>query len=142
MMTTLLLAVVFLFGINNPTQKIEDERVLVADVLYWTGPEGNLGIEISGKFQSEQGLKDVLSLSTEIGLLKDRKYPFNVKTWTLRDVLVSANFNANGSVATWQVSGPRPLLESYLDGLKRVYEDKSMFYDFGYRFIDFKVSTD
>jgi hypothetical protein len=55
---------------------------------------------------------------------------------------VSADFNGAGSVATWQVSGPKPLLLAYLESLKSQYEDNSLFYDFGYRFINFKPSTD
>jgi hypothetical protein len=141
MTPAVLVAFLFLFVLGNPTQK-PTQHVLVADPYYWTGPEGNLGVEISGKFQSEDGLNDVLSLSNEIGLFRDKKYPFKVKSWRLRDILISVDFNATGSVAKWQVSGPEPLLLGYLDRLKKEYEDKSVFYDFSYRFIDFKPSTD
>jgi len=116
--------------------------VPISDQYYCTGAEGNLGIEIDGKFESEAALITTLALSTEIGLFKDRHYPFNIKTWTLRDILVSVDFNGGGSVAKWQVSGSKPLLLSYLDGLKKKNEDKSLFYDFGYRYINFTPSTD
>lgn len=141
MAPTVLAAFLLLLVLGNPAQK-PTQPVLVADAYYWTGPEGNLGIEISGKFQSEDGLKEVLSLSNEIGLFKDKKYPFNVRSWRLRDILISVDFNANGSVAKWQVSGPEPLLLDYLDRLKKRYEDKSLFYDFSYRFIEFRPSPD
>jgi len=118
------------------------EPVLVADAYYWARPEGNLGLEIAGKFQSDEMLKATLDLSVEIGNYKAKKYPFDEKIWVLRDILVSVDFNGNGSVAHWRVSGPKPLLHRYLEMLKNQYEDKSLFYDFGYRFINFKPSTD
>jgi len=56
----------------------DDKRtVLVADTYYWAGPEGNLGIAITGKFQSEQKLLDTLNPLKEVGSFKDREYPFN-----------------------------------------------------------------
>jgi hypothetical protein len=118
------------------------EFLYISDKYYWAGAEGNLGIEINGKFGSEAALITTLSLSTEIGPFKDRHYPFDERKWTLRDILVSVDFNGGGSVAKWQVSGPKPLLLSYLDGLKKKSEDKSSFYDFGYRFMTFKPSAD
>jgi len=141
MTPAVLVAVLFLFVLGNPTQKAT-RHVLVADPYYWTGPEGNLGIEITGKFQSEEGLKGTLNLSNEIGLFKDRKYPFKLKSWRLRDILISVDLNSVGSVVRWQVSGPKPLLLGYLDRLKKDYDDKSVFYDLSYRFIVFKPSTD
>jgi hypothetical protein len=131
----------FLLSVGSQSQN-KPGQVLVADVYYWTGPEGNLGIEITGKFQSKDQQKDMLNVSKEIGTFKGKKYPFEPTTWTLLDILVSADFNANGSVATWRVSGPKPLLCDYLDRLKRAYEDKSVFYDFRYEFIDFRPSRD
>jgi len=118
------------------------EFVPISDKYYYTGAEGNLGIEIDGKFKSESALITTLALATEIGLFKDRHYPFEVRKWTLRDILVSVDFNGGGSVAKWKVSGPKPLLLSYLDGLTKKSADKSIFYDFGYRLINFKPSTD
>jgi hypothetical protein len=123
-------------------EKKAEKPVLVADAYYWVGPEGNLAVEISGKFQSEDGLRDTLSLTKEIGRFKDRKYPFNEKSWTLRDILISIDFNSGGSVATWRISGPKPLLSDYVETLIGQYESKSLFYDFSYRAIKVKVSTD
>ncbi|HKQ80105.1 MAG TPA: hypothetical protein VJ810_40810 [Blastocatellia bacterium] len=119
-----------------------DDPVHIADRYFYARPEGNLGIEIAGKFQSEEILKATLDLSAEIGVHKAKKYPFDETMWTLRDILVSVDFNANGSVAVWRVSGPKPLLLNYLERLKNQYEDKSLFYDFGHRFINFRPSTD
>ena len=124
------------------SQYEEQSPVLVADTYYWAGPEGNLGMEITAKFQSEQKLEDSLNLLKEIGSFKARKYLFKEEIWHLRDILVSEDFNANGSAAKWRVSGPKPLMLAYIESLKRQYEDKSLFYDFGYRFINFRPSTD
>ena len=142
----LFIAILFLSALSMSAQQtshLEDNSSIpVASGYYWTGPEGNLGLEITGKFQSEQKLEATLSLLKELGSFKDKKYPFNEKTWSLRDILVSVDFNATGSVAKWQVSGPKPLILSYLDSLQRQHQDKSLFYDFGCKVINWKPSTD
>jgi hypothetical protein len=124
------------------TKTPENTRsVIIADQYYWAGPEGNLGIEIVGKFQSEEQLFDTLNLQKMIGTFKAKKHPFNSTNWRLRDILVALDLNGNGNVAKWRVSGPKPLLMDYLEGLKQRYEDKSVFYDFGWTFVDFKPTA-
>jgi hypothetical protein len=138
----ILIAVAFVFlptGYARQTSKAESTVFsFVADQYYWTGPEGNLGIEFVGKFQTEEKLIDTLNLVREIGTFKAKKYPFNPSRWNLRDVLISTDLNASGNVATWRVSGPKPLLLSYLEELKKGCEDKTVFYDFGYTILDIK----
>jgi len=126
---------------QNTTNHESKRLVPVADQFYWTGAEGNLGIEIVGKFETEAALVTSLTLETEIGPFKDSHYPFNMRKWTLRDILVRVDFGG-GTSATWQVSGPKPLLMRYLEALKKGSDDKSVFYDFGYRFVNFKPSSD
>lgn len=110
------------------------KAVPVADQFYaWDCPEGNLGISISAKFNSRQQMEATLNLSKAIGTYQSKK-------WKLSMILVSANFNFNGDSATWEVSGPKPLLMRYLRGLELQYKDNSLFYDFGYFFIDFEPS--
>jgi hypothetical protein len=138
----LILFTLLVLAVQGTSQQRTGHTVLVADPYYWPWSEGNIGIEITGKFQSEQGLLDTLNLTRDVGLFKDKKYPVNPRAWKLRDILISADFNATGSVAKWQVSGPRPLLLSYLASLQEQYESRSTFYDFGYRFIEFRPSTD
>ena len=143
MFVTVILLVSVCPAYAQRTDKLEAKKsVLISDQYYWSAPEGNLGIEVDGKFESEAALITTLALSTEIGVFKDRHYPFNVRKWTLRDILVSVDFNGGGSVAKWRVSGPKPLLLSYLDGLRKKNEDRSVFYDLGYRFVIFKPSND
>jgi|ERR1043165_6285642 len=136
--TSLLVSATNAQNTTNPESK---RLVPVADQFYWTGAEGNLGIEIVGKFETEAALVTSLTLETEIGPFKDSHYPFNVRKWTLRDILVRVDFGG-GTSATWQVSGPKPLLMRYLEALKKGSDDKSVFYDFGYRFVNFKPSSD
>ena len=132
------------FGIYaQETKRKEVERPIeVGDAYFWSGSEGNLGLEINGKFESEEGLRDTLDLSKEIGQFKDKKYPFSSRAWVLRDILVSVDFKGSGAVATWRVSGPKPLMLSYLKSLEILYESRLLFYDFGYRFLVFKPSSD
>ncbi|MFC1594687.1 hypothetical protein ACFL38_05100 [Candidatus Omnitrophota bacterium] len=111
------------------------EPRLVADQLYaWDCPEGNLGIFMVGKFNSREQMEETFSLSREIGEYKGR-------TWKLSDILVSTGFNANGDVANWEVSGPKPLLLSYVRKLEEQHEDDSLLYDFGYWYVNFKPSA-
>src|SRR5678815_5339028 len=121
LLLTSLLLLPFSIHAQKASQPDAENSVLVADPYYWVGPEGNLGLEITGKFQSEESLAYTLNLSKEVGSFKSRHYPFDEKLWHLRDILVSVNFNATGSVATWQVSGPKPLLLAYLESLKKRY---------------------
>jgi hypothetical protein len=140
-----LIAVVFLAMSTSKAQQSRipnNEIVLpVADQYYWAGPEGNLGIELIAKFQSEEKLTDILNLHKEVGTFKAKKYPFNTTRWDLRDILISADLNGSGSVAIWRVSGPKPLLLGYLEDLKKGYEDRTVFYDFGYVVLDFKPAA-
>ena len=118
------------------------EALIVADQFYWAGLEGNLAAEVIGKFQSEEKLAETLSLQKEIGVFKAKRDPFNLRIWKLRDVLLRLDFNANGNVATWRVSGPKPLILSYVNDLRERYEDKTVFYDFSYRLLDARPTAD
>jgi hypothetical protein len=145
MKPAVLVAIVFLALFTSKAQQSRtpnNEIVLtVADQYFWTGPEGNLGIEFIGKFQSEEKLTDILNLLKEVGTFKAKKYPFNPTRWNLRDILISVDLNGGGSVAIWRVSGAKPLLLRYLEDLKKGYEDRTVFYDFGYVILDFKPTA-
>jgi len=112
----------------------KEDLLIVADQKYYWGPEANAGVSIFGKFNSSKLMNETLNLSKEIGLFKSKK-------WTLSDILVSMDLNANGDVASWIVSGPKPLLLSYLKELKNRYQDKTLFYDFSYTFIECKPTA-
>ena len=116
---------------NGSVSAGQHDVVLVADQFYWAGPEGNSGLEIVGKFKTEEILKQTFDLTKEVG-------EFNGKVWTLRQILLSVDFNATGNVATWKVCGPKPLVSNYLEALKK---DGSLFYDFGATPITLKAST-
>lgn len=77
------------------------DTVVVADQLYWWEKEGNLGVSVGGKFNSAEQMAQTLYPLKEIGVFRSRK-------WKLHEILVSVDFNANGNVATWLVSGPKP----------------------------------
>jgi hypothetical protein len=136
----LLLVSLAAYAQESSSSKLGDP-VLIADAYFWTGPEGNLGVEITGKFQSEEKLKNTLNLDGKVGRFKSKKFPFDDRNWVLRDVLVTVDLNAQGPVAIWRVCGPKPLIASYLEGLKKRHEDKSLFSDFGYKPVNFKPST-
>lgn len=125
---------VFANRIREPSNHNDKDLLIVADQKYYWGPEGNAGVSIFGKFNSSKQMKETLDLSKEIGRFKSKK-------WTLSDVLISMDLNANGDVASWIVSGPKPLLLGYLKELKNRYQDKTLFYDFSYTFIECKPTA-
>ncbi len=108
--------------------------VIVADRFYWSGPQGNLGLSLVGKFIDPEKMIETFELSKVLSV-------FSGKQWTLRDILVSVDFNANGTTASWKVSGPRPVLEQYLAVLKADYQNKSLLYDFGFSEVNFKPTA-
>ena len=111
--------------------QVTNPPVLVADRLYWFGSDGeeNLAYHICAKFYTQSQLTDVLRLDTIIGKYADR-------SWTLADILVQVDLNANGNVASWMVSGPVPLILVYMDNLQQLYENSELMYDFYVREIN------
>jgi len=97
---------------------------LVADRLYWFGSDGevNQAYRITAKFNSQSDLADVLRLNAVIG-------EFAGRSWTLADILVQVDLNANGYVASWMISGPEPLISSYIGELQQLYENGELMYD-------------
>jgi len=109
---------------------------LVADQLYWFGSDGeeNLAYQIVAKFYSQSQLADVLRLDTTVG-------EYSGRSWTLADILVEVDLNANGDVASWIVSGPASLISAYIDNLQHLYSYGEIMYDFGAREINAKPSA-
>jgi len=116
--------------------QIASQPVLVADRLYWfeSDGEGNQAYQICAKFYSQSQLADALRLDTTVGKYVDR-------SWTLADILVQVDLNANGNVATWMVSGPAPLILAYINDLQQLYENNELMYDFGIIEIDAKPTA-
>ena len=102
-----------------------DSPILVADQLYWWGSKGgeNQAYLITAKFNSQSQLASVLRFDAPIGQFADR-------SWTLADILVQVDLNANGDVATWIVSGPELLTAAYVDSLRGLYDERIVMYDF------------
>lgn len=122
----------------TPTQGIAYQAtqapVVVADRFYWSGPKGNLGLSLVGKFDSPEKLRETFVPAKVLSVFSGRR-------WILSDILVSVDFNANGSAASWKVSGPRPVLEQYLATLKAGYQNKTLLYDFSFSEIDFRPTA-
>jgi hypothetical protein len=113
-----------------------DQPIVVADRLYWAGPEGekNQAYQLVGKFTSQSQLVRVLRLDTPIG-------EFAGRSWTLADILVRVDMNANGNVAEWMVSGPAPLTSAYVQNLRHLHQKKNVMYDFWASVIDVKPTA-
>src|SRR5690606_23602576 len=109
LMLQLLIASVLLTAtsaITVPEDLSEQPAILVSDEYFWWQDEGNLGAEITGKFQSLDDMAALLHLKQSVGKFKARQHPFEPTEWVLYDILVRIDLNANGTVATWRVSGP------------------------------------
>jgi hypothetical protein len=98
-------------------------KKVVADRLYYGGPEGNAAYAIFGKFHTRSQMTAYLRLDARVG-------KFSGRSWALSEILVSMDLNANGYVAQWVVSGPKPLIETYLTSLRKIHESGNMMYDF------------
>jgi len=92
---------------------------------YWPGPDENLALDITGKFNSLEEMTSTLKLDNTIGA-------FGHRTWIFADILVLMDCNANGHVISWVVSGPKPLISAYVQNLENLYKQDKIFYDFGY----------
>ncbi|MCD4700974.1 MAG: hypothetical protein K8S24_03865 [Candidatus Aegiribacteria sp.] len=116
--------------------QVTNPPVLVADRLYWfeSDGKGNQAYHICAKFYSQSQLADVLRLDTTVG-------EYFGRSWTLADILVQVDLNANGNVASWIISGPAPLILEYIGDLQQLYENGELMYDFGAFEIDAKPTA-
>ncbi|MCM2305611.1 MAG: hypothetical protein NDJ72_12985 [Elusimicrobia bacterium] len=115
--------------------------VRVADRFFWTGPEGNLGLEIKARFQSQAMLERVLRPDMVVGSYKD-KDSSKLRDWPLREILVSVNLNAEETAAVWRVSGPRPLIAAYADGLARLSKTYPVLQDVDVHEVKFRATVE
>lgn len=107
------------------------ERLFLADKFIWSGEGGVRAVRIFGKFNSRELMVENLALDHEVGRLSDLRNSSALRVWTLGDILVSMELNANGFVGSWTVAGPRPLIDAYAARLTKANETRTIFYDFG-----------
>jgi hypothetical protein len=79
--------------------------------------------EIFGNFNSFDLLAQTLDLRSIVG-------NYRGKPVTLRNILLSVDFNGTGDVAIWKVIGPKPLVDQYIAQLQTGYETHKVFYDY------------
>lgn len=115
--------------------------VPVAERFYWTGPDGNLGLEIMARFQSQAWLERATRPDMVIGSFRDRNPPHDFRDWTLREILVSMNLNAAEIAAVWRVSGPEPLITAYAEGLVRLSRKNPIVQDVSYKAVKFRPAA-
>jgi hypothetical protein len=78
---------------------------------------------LTGKFNSFDLLANTLDVRAIVA--SDGKKPI-----LLRQILHSVDFNANGNVATWRVVGPKQLITTYVEQMRKGYQTHEFFYDF------------
>ncbi len=126
--------IVLFIILSVPVVCMSEERPVVCDRLYYDGNEGNSAYSISGKFVTLQMLSVNLDPMKEIG-------EFGGKSYRLYDVLVKADFNGGVFFVEWQVSGPKPLIERYLEQLQKGLRDKTVFNDLSIIAVDLKTTA-
>lgn len=115
--------------------------VPVAERFFWTGPDGNLGLEIMARFESQAWLERATRPDMVIGSFRDKNPPHAVRDWTLREILVSMNLNAAEIAAVWRVSGPEPLIAAYAEALLGLSKKNPIVQDVSYRSVNFKPAA-
>lgn len=123
-------------------REASDPGVRVAERLFWTGAEGNLGLEIKARFKSQAVLEGVLRPDMFVGSFRDKKSAAGERDWTLREILVSVNLNAAETAAVWRVSGPRPLIEVYAKALAYAPKKYPIFQDIDIREVRFRATAE
>ena len=109
------------------------DTLFVAD-RFINGP-GTVGARMVAKFTTAAMRANEFRLDAEVAVYKNRK-------WLLDDILVSVDFNANGSVATWTVAGPKSVIDAHVAHLRELALDRSKVYDHGIRFMFVKCNCD
>lgn len=116
--------------------------VRVAERFFWIGPEGNLGLEIKARFKSQAILEKMLDPNMPVGSFKGKNSASGSLDWTLRDILVSVNFNSAKTAAVWRVSGPRPLIADYAQILAHGAKKYSILQDVSYHEVRYTATAD
>lgn len=109
-------------------------EIVVADRLLYAGADGNAAQVISATFATRRELAEVLNLRTTVGR-------YNNQNWRLDDILVSVDLNADGTAATWTVSGPRPLIAAYGEKLKQLQERQQLMRDLTWHEVEARPDT-
>ena len=81
-----------------------------------------VGYLLVAKFEAASTRNAELRLNRQLRVL-------NGKTWTLGDVIVSADFDGNGYNASWIVAGPRAVIEPYVARMRRRMADRTIIAD-------------
>jgi hypothetical protein len=85
-----------------------------------------MGAEVIAKFGSAAVLMRELALDLHVA-------EYGKRRWTLRDILVTIDFNGNGDVARWTVAGPRSVVDAHLAHIRELALNRSYIYDHGIR---------
>lgn len=102
-----------------------DDTTVVADHKYWGGDEGNAARRLFAKFDDGTKMGDVLNLNQPI-------MDFSGLRWVLGDIVICIDLNGNGHAALWDVSGPKPVIETYLAWMNDLSQNSaSGIYDYG-----------
>ena len=101
----------------QPTRR--GDTIYVADRFLG---DSTTGYHLVAKFEAASTRNAELRLNRQLGVV-------NGKTWTLGDVIVSADFDGNGYNASWIVAGPRAVIEPYVDRLRKKLADRTLVAD-------------
>lgn len=101
----------------QPTRR--GDTIYVADRFLG---DTTVGYQLVAKFEAAATRNAELRLNRPLGVV-------NGKTWTLGDVIVSADFDGNGYNASWIVAGPRAVIEPYVSRMRKKMANRSLIAD-------------
>lgn len=97
--------------------------ILLLGEAFWHG-EDTRAVEVTARFVSPEARRALLDPDAPVGR-------FGGEAWSLGQILVSVDFRSGPARARWQVSGPREVVASYLNGLRDHPADRSPIVEMG-----------
>jgi hypothetical protein len=82
-------------------------------------------MRLAGKFDDPVKMGNALNLNQHIMEFHDHQ-------WTLGNIVIRIDLNANGHCAMWEVSGPKPVVDVYVSRMNDLARNaESGIYDYG-----------
>jgi hypothetical protein len=130
---------IFIFALLSLPSSALGQRSFARDTLFvsdrFLTSRSTAGAEIIANFGTAEARAATIRLDAPVATLDGR-------TWILSDILITADFNGNGYVATWKVAGPTPVIERHIAQIREMTKARDLIYDHGIRKLFVKCACD